>query len=155
MPKSKRHAKNGGSVRIIIDTNVLLSGLLWHGTPHALLNHVRSGAAELVMSHALLDELADVISRRKFASILARTTRTPERILSEMQALAEIVIAPPLPLPVCRDPDDDAVLACALAAHADWIVSGDDDLLTLKEFQHIPIITAAEAMERLVAQKSF
>ncbi len=73
--------------------------------------------------------------------------------MSEIQALAEIVVAPPLPLPVCRDPDDDAVLACALAAHADLIVSGDDDLLTLKEFQHIPIISAAQAMQRFEAQK--
>lgn len=140
-------------MRIVIDTNVLLSDLLWHGTPHALLSHVRSGTAELVMSHTLLDELAEVIARRKFAAILARTTRTPERILSEMQALAEIVVAPPLPLPVCRDPDDDAVLACALAAHADLIVSGDDDLLVLKEFQHIPIITPAQAMQRFEEQK--
>lgn len=140
-------------MRIVIDTNVLLSGLLWHSTPHALLNHARSGTAELVMSHALLEELAEVIARRKFAAILERTTRTPERILSEIQALAEIVVAPPLPLPVCRDPDDDAVLACALAAHADLIVSGDDDLLTLKEFQHIPIISAAQAMQRFEAQK--
>ena len=70
-----------------------------------------------------------------------------------MQALAEIVIAQPLPLPVCRDPDDDAVLACALAAQADLIVSGDEDLLILKEFQHIPIITPAQAMQRFDVQK--
>lgn len=148
MLKSKRHAKNSDGVRIVIDTNVLLSGLLWHGTPHALLKHVRNGNAELVMSHALLDELAEVIARPKFASILARTTRTPERILTEIQALADIVVAPALPIPVCRDPDDDAVLACALVARADFIVSGDDDLLMLKEFQHIPIITSAQAMQR-------
>ena len=153
MPKSKQHARNGVSVRIVIDTNVLLSGLFWHGTPHALLNHVRNGTAELAMSHALLDELADVISRRKFASILALTTRTPEQILVEMQALAEIVVAPPLQLPKCRNPDDDAVLACALAGHATFIVSGDEDLLTLKEFQHIPILTPAQAMRRLEGQK--
>lgn len=142
-------------MRIVIDTNVLLSGLLWHGTPHTLLHHVRSGAVDLVMSHALLDELADVLARKKFASMLARTTRTPEAILREMQALIEVVVAPPLPLPVCRDPNDDAVLACALAGHADCIVSGDEDLLVLKEFQHIPIITAANAVERLATQKPF
>lgn len=140
-------------MRIVIDTNVLLSGLLWHGTPHTLLSHVRSGTAELMMSHALFEELTEVIARRKFAAILQRTTRTPERILSELHALAEMVAVPPLPLPVCRDPDDDAVLACALAAHADLIVSGDDDLLSLKEFQNIPIITAAQAMQRFGAQK--
>ena len=140
-------------MRIVIDTNVLLSGLLWLGTPHAPLNQARAGTVELVTSRALLDELAEVIARPKFASILQRTSRTPERILSELHALADIVAAPPLPLPVCRDPDDDAVLACALAAHADAIVSGDEDLLTLKEFQHMPIISATQAMQRIETQK--
>jgi uncharacterized protein len=139
-------------VRIVIDTNVLLSGLFWNGAPHALLHHVRSGAAELVISPALLEELADVLNRKKFASILAHTSRTPEGIIREMQALAEIVAAPPLPISVCRDPDDDAVLACALAAHAYWIISGDKDLLALKEFQHMAIITPAQAVERLEGQ---
>lgn len=140
-------------MRVVIDTNVLLSGLLWHGAPHTLLNHVRNGIAELVMSQALLDELTEVIARPKFATILARTTRTPERILSEMQILADIIVAPALPVPVCRDPDDDTVLACAQAARADFIVSGDDDLLILKEFQNIPIITPAQAIQRFKGQK--
>ncbi|MBI3148651.1 MAG: putative toxin-antitoxin system toxin component, PIN family [Betaproteobacteria bacterium] len=140
-------------MRIVIDTNVLLSGLLWHGTPHALFDQVRAGMVELVMSPALMDEIERAIRYPKFAAILARTTRTPERILTELQALAEMVTAAPLPQPVCRDPDDDAVLACALAAHANWIVSGDDDLLALKAFQSIPIVTAALALQRIEAQR--
>ncbi|MDO8413543.1 MAG: putative toxin-antitoxin system toxin component, PIN family [Gallionellaceae bacterium] len=136
-------------MRIVIDTNVLLSGLLWHGTPHTLFNQVRAGTVELVMSQALLEEFAETITRRKFAAILQRTTRTPERILNELQALAEMVVAPPLPQPVCRDPDDDAVLACALVAQADLIVSGDADLLVLKQFQGMPIVTAAQAVKHI------
>lgn len=145
------HAPRESNVRIIIDTNVMLSGLLWQGTPHALLNLARNGTAELITSPDLLNEFADVIQRPKFASILQRTSRTPARILAELRQLSEIVITPPLPEPVCRDPDDDAVLACAIAAQVDAIVSGDDDLLTLKQFQGIPILTPAEAMQRLTA----
>ena len=140
-------------MRVVIDTNVLLSALLWHGAPHALFDQVRVGTIELVMSPNLIVEIADVIHRRKFAAILQRTTRTPERILSELHALAEVVAAPPLPQPVCRDPDDDAVLACALAAQADWIVSGDADLLALKTFHSIPIITVVDALQRINSQK--
>ena len=136
-------------MRAVLDTNVLVSGLLWHGPSNALLGHARAATIELVTSAALLDELADVITRRKFAAILERTTRTPEHILSELRVLAEVVIAPPLPKPVCRDPDDDAVLACALAGQADLIVSGDDDLLVLKEFQGIRIVKPAEAIRLL------
>ena len=134
-------------MRIVIDTNVLLSALLWHGTPHTLFNQVRAGTVELVISQALLEEFTEVITRQKFAAILQRTNRTPERILHELQALAEMVVAPPLPQPVCRDPDDDAVLACALAAQVDLIVSGDKDLLVLKQFRGMPIVTAAQAVK--------
>jgi predicted nucleic acid-binding protein len=57
---------------------------------------------------------------------------------------------PPLPMPVCRDPDDDQVLALALAAKVDLVISGDDDLLSMKSFEGIPILTPAEAVARIV-----
>lgn len=138
-------------MRIVIDTNVLLSGLLWHGAPNTLLNQVRAGTVDLVMSQTLLEEFTEVITRQKFVAVLQHTTRTPERILNELQALVEMVVAPPLPQPMCRDPDDDAVLACALSAHAELIVSGDADLLVLKQFQGIRIVTAAQALKSLEA----
>ena len=74
---------------------MLLSGLLWHGTPHTLFNQARAGTVELVMNQTLMEEFAETITHRKFAAILQRTTRTPERILHELQALAEMVVAPP------------------------------------------------------------
>jgi putative PIN family toxin of toxin-antitoxin system len=83
--------------------------------------------------------------------MLECTSRTPARVLAELHLLTEIVIAPPLPVPVCRDPDDDAVLACAVAAQVDAIISGDSDLLALKQFQGIPILTSAEALQQLTA----
>jgi len=133
-------------VRAVIDTNVLLSGLLWHGAPHALIEHVQAGTLALVSSPALLAELAEVISRAKFDEVLARSNTSRERALAEMRQLAEVIVPPPLPQPVCRDPDDDHVLACALAAQADLIVSGDADLLNLREYQGIRIVAAAEAL---------
>jgi putative PIN family toxin of toxin-antitoxin system len=69
---------NGGGVRAVIDTNVLLSGLLWHGTPHLLIEQVRAGTLTLVSSPALLAELAEVIARAKFVAILARSNTDPE-----------------------------------------------------------------------------
>lgn len=133
-------------MRAVIDTNVLLSGLLWHGAPHALIEHVRAGRLAMVSSPALLAELADVIGRAKFDEILARSNTSREHSLAELRQLAEVIEPPPLPQPVCRDPDDDHVLACALAAKVDLIVSGDADVLNLKEYQGIRIATAAEAL---------
>ena len=133
-------------MRAVIDTNVLLSGLLWRGQPHALLAHVRSGTVSMLSSPALLAELADVIGRAKFDAILTKTNTSRERSLAEVRQLAEVIDPPPLPQPVCRDPDDDAVLALALAAQVDLIVSGDDDLLVLGRFEGIPIVNAAQAL---------
>jgi uncharacterized protein len=138
-------------VRAVIDTNVLIAGLLWRGPPHALLEQVRTGTVSMVSSTVLLAELADVIGRPKFDAILARTNTSRERSLAEIARLAEVIEPPPLPQPVCRDPDDDQVLALALAAKAEMIVSGDNDLLSLASFEGIPIVAPAEAIALIAA----
>jgi len=134
-------------VRIVIDTNVLLSAFLWGGTPQRLIQHLRNNTAELVVTPALLNEFTAVIARPKFAAVLSRTTRTPASVIAHLRTLAAIVIdAPPLPQPVCRDPKDDIVLACALAAQAQLIVSGDEDLLSIKVHEGIAIVNAAQVV---------
>jgi uncharacterized protein len=134
-------------VRAVIDTNVLLSGLLWHGAPHRLIERLRTGTLGLVSSPALLGELAELVARAKFAAILTRSNTNPDRMLAELRQLAEIVDPPPLPMPVSRDPDDDAVLALAVAARADFVVSGDNDLLVLGAHGGIPIVTPSQALD--------
>ena len=134
-------------MRAVIDTNVLLSGLLWHGAPHTLVERLRTGALSLVSSPALLAELTEVVGRAKFAAILTRSNTNPERMLSELRQLAEILDPPPLATPVSRDPDDDAVLALAVAARVDLVVSGDADLLILGAHAGIPIVTPAQALD--------
>jgi uncharacterized protein len=133
-------------VRAVIDTNVLLSGLLWPGKPHRLIEEVRAGALAFVSSPALLAELAEVVARPKFKSVLARSGIDPELMLAQVRLLAEIIDPPPLPEPVSRDPDDDVVLALAVVARADLIISGDQDLLVLGAYAGIPIVTPAEAI---------
>ncbi len=136
-------------MRAVVDTNVLLSGLLWRGTPHALIGQIRAGALGLVSSPALLAELAEVIARPKFRAILARSATDPALVLGELRRLADVIDPPPLPAPVSRDPDDDAVLALAVAAGADLIVSGDADVLVLGAHGGIPIIGVAAALARI------
>ena len=78
-----------------------------------------------------------------------RTHTSREKSLDEVRRLTEFLDPPPLPQPICRDPDDDHVLAVAIAAQADFIVTGDQDLLVLKAVQGIPILTPAQALVRL------
>jgi uncharacterized protein len=122
---------SNGVVRAVVDTNVLLSGLLWRGTPHVLLEQARAGAVTLITGPALLAELGEVIRRPKFQTILSRSHTDVGRLLSDLRRLAEIVDPPPLPAPVSRDPDNDVVLALAVASQADLIISGDADLQPL------------------------
>jgi putative PIN family toxin of toxin-antitoxin system len=136
-------------VRAVIDTNVLLSGLIWRGTPHILLERLRAGTLGLISSPALIAELAGVIARPKFSAMLVRSNTNPERLLAEVRFLAEIIAPPPLSVQVSRDPDDDAVLALAVAAQPDIIITGDADLLTLRTYANMPIVTPADALARI------
>lgn len=138
-------------MRAVIDTNVLLSALLWGGTPRALLEQVRNGTVTLISSPALLAELARVLERPKFDVVLLRSNTSRAQTLAEVRLLAGVVDPPPLAQPVCRDPDDDAVLALALAAQADLVISGDDDLLSLNPFEGIPILMPAQALQTVLA----
>jgi uncharacterized protein len=133
-------------MRVILDTNVLLAAALWRGPPHVLLELVRSTNLSLVSSPAMLTELAGVLARAKFAAMFVRLQTTPAQSLAELRQLCEVLDPPPLPQPVCRDPKDDMVLALALAAQVDVIVSGDNDLLVLHPFAGIPIFSPAEAL---------
>ncbi len=133
-------------MRAVIDTNALLAGLLWRGPPHALLQHVRAGTVARVSSPALMAELADVIGRPKLDLILTRTNTLRERSLPEVRRLAEMIEPPPLPQPVCRDPDDGQVPALAIAAKVELVVSGDNDLPSIGSFEGIPIIAPADAV---------
>lgn len=118
-------------MRAVIDTNVLISGLLWRGPPHALIEHLRTGALTLISSSALLTEFSEVLSRPKFQEILLRSAVRPNDLSAELRRLAEIFDPPPMPTRISRDPDDDAVLSLAVASQADMIVSGEAEALRI------------------------
>lgn len=135
----------------MLDTNVLVSAWLWHGPPHALLQRARDGSDSLILSVELIEEFTAVIARPKFRMILERTGSLRTEVADELRRMGELVVAPPLEHPVCRDPDDDHLLALARAARADLLVTGDDDLLTLGAFDTIPVLPPAAALARLQA----
>ena len=137
-------------MRLVVDTNVLVSAFLWHGMPGRLIELAAEQDIELFTSRILLDELAETLNKKKLAKPVLATGLTIDQMLHSYRRLVTLVTARQLVKQVSRDVDDDAVLACALAARADLIVSGDEDLLVLKEFQGIPIATIAQALARIV-----
>jgi putative PIN family toxin of toxin-antitoxin system len=94
----------------------------------------------------LLAELAEAIGRAKFLARVRAAGLTAAELVEDYARLAEIVVPASLAEPVSRDPDDDLVLATALAAEASLIVSGDGDLLVLRTFRDIRILNAAAAL---------
>lgn len=121
------------------------------GLPRRLLDGAIAGEFDLCTSEVLLTELLEVLSRTKFASRLAKAGLTPEGIVGELRRIAGVVSTPLLPpRAVPNDPDDDHVIAAAIAANADLIASGDKrHLLALGSYQGIEIISARATVERL------
>ena len=123
--------------RVVLDTNVLVSALLWGGNSFHLLQAARYGRIQLFSSAPLCQELEGVLGRAKFQNQLRDSGLSSQALSQLYQGMVKMVEVHLLPAPVSRDPQDDMVLSCAVAAKADLIVSGDEDLLTLSHFQNI------------------
>jgi putative PIN family toxin of toxin-antitoxin system len=130
-------------MRVVADTNTVVSGLLWDGTPRQLLDAARASQIALFTSPVLLAELEDVLLRDKFAQRLTSAGVDAHTLVLGYAALATLVDPDTIAPVILADPDDDAVLACAVAAQADTIVSGDQHLLAFGQYEGMPIITAA------------
>ena len=133
-------------MRLVLDTNTALSGLLWGGTPWLLLQAARERRVELFTSMVLLTELTDILGRRKFDKKIAASTLTVDQLVDRYAALAALVR--PMPTPrIAPDPDDDVIIGTALAAKADLIVTGDKPLLSVAEYQGVHIVGVAQALQ--------
>jgi putative PIN family toxin of toxin-antitoxin system len=136
-------------VRLVLDTNVVVSAFVWGGTPYKLVQAAVEGEVELVTSPALLTELRRVLAREHLASRLAKQRSSVEQAIGLYGELAISVSPLTTPRVVTRDADDDHVIAAAMASGAALVVSGDADLLSLGSHEGIAIVSAAEAVRRL------
>jgi putative PIN family toxin of toxin-antitoxin system len=141
------------SVRVVLDTNVVDSGLLWKNTPRQLLDAVRDGRLTAFTSLAMLDELTDVLGRDHLAALIARLASTPADLVYGYSKLARLATVATVPRAVLADPDDDQVLACALAARAQFVITGDrKHLLPMKSYRGISIVSPREALDRAATE---
>ncbi|MEZ4536970.1 MAG: putative toxin-antitoxin system toxin component, PIN family [Cyanobacteriota/Melainabacteria group bacterium] len=130
-----------GKVKAVIDTNIWISALLSGSNALALVDALDRDKFSLVSSVELLDELERVVARRKFADIMfEERSQNILKLINEKALIVKIADV----LPVSRDPKDDIFLACALAGHADYLVTGDDDLLCLKDHEATKIVRLVE-----------
>ncbi len=140
--------------RVVLDTNILVSAFLFSergGPPVELLRSAKEERFTLITSEAMLDELEGVLTRDARAQ--ERYGYTSEAVAAYRTLLEAraVVVKPRKPFPkVSRDPDDDLILATAALAKADYLVTGDNDLLTIGEHQGVRIVTPRQFLDALL-----
>jgi uncharacterized protein len=121
-------------MRVVADTNIVISGLLWPGPLRQVLQAAHREALTLFSSAVLLVELEEVLSRPRLAQRLNMAGVPVEDLVRNYAAVAQVVQPPDIGPVIAADPDDDAVLACAVGPQAEAIVSGDHHLLQLGQY---------------------
>lgn len=139
-------------VRLVLDTNVVASRHMSpSGAPARLIDRWERGAFEIVVSLAILDEYRRALGYERVRSRHGMTNEEIELVVDLFRDRGVVVAPQPLSAPVSVDPDDDEILACAVAGNASYIVTGDRDLLRLGEYAGVLIVTPAEMLAILDA----
>lgn len=140
-------------MRVVIDTNIWVSGLLWRGVPWRLLCLAEQAEIQLCMSPEMLDELEQVLSYERLSPRLVQLGLTPSELVAYALRLALIFEVPKGAPIVAADPDDDVFLRCAEVAEARYVVSGDHHLLDVHEYAGIEILTVDDFLARMLFRK--
>jgi len=137
-------------LKAVIDTNIWISALIGSGSPRQIKDLLQARLFRPVYAEELFNELVDVLTRPKYASMIQ-----PAEIYKLLHLIEEVAVVVKLgAVPsISRDPKDDVFLACALASHSDFLVTGDDDLLVLGEYHGTKIVTASQFLAVLLRDK--
>jgi len=132
-------------MRLVLDANIFVSAYFWHGNPKNILNRIAQKLDTLFISDAVINEVGYVIKKPKFNC----SEEESNFIMTDIKVLGKTVAVSPQHQVkgVCRDPKDDKYLECAIAAGADYIISGDRDLLDLKEYGGVKIVSARDYLD--------
>ncbi len=132
-------------LRIVLDTNALISAILFGGKPRQILEKAIRGETRLCISEPILEEFRGVLQRPKF-------DYSPEMIqilITELAGISDFVNVSKTIDVVVEDPEDNRILECAVEAKANYIVTGDSHLLKLSRYQNIEIVNAVAFLEKL------
>jgi putative PIN family toxin of toxin-antitoxin system len=131
-------------VKVVLDTNVVVSGIFFSGPPREILHSWSRGKIRLLITPEIFEEYQRIAAElnQKYPSIEIR------RILELILVGSEFVVAAPLPRPICNDPDDDKFFDCAAAGRASIIISGDKHLLKVSGSHGITVVTPRYFKER-------
>jgi putative PIN family toxin of toxin-antitoxin system len=131
-------------VKVVFDTNILVSAMLWRGTPYRCLLAIRAGLAELVLSPPIMEEFRGVLSKK-----FAMTKEEAEENIAVVLESSTLIEIPGTLRVVTDDPEDDKFIETALVTGAQWLVSGDKHLLRLGGYRGIKVISARAFLDML------
>ena len=135
-------------MRVVADTNVVISGLLWGGPPNRIMKWARDGRLEILACESTSEELKRVIQYEKFLQRLTVLNVTPREFFAYFMNLTHFVPdVEKIPSVIKADRFDNIFLAMAQTHHAHLIISGDRHLLKLKQYRSIEIVTPSEAVQ--------
>jgi uncharacterized protein len=124
-------------VKVVLDTNVIVSGIFWRGTPYHILELWIHDDIQVLATESILNEYNRVI---KSIDTQGKVSKSWLTFIAENAT----IVSDQEILKICRDPHDDKFINCAVTGKADYLVSGDDDILSLKSFPNIKIISPSE-----------
>ena len=130
-------------MKIVIDTNILISAIFFGGVPRNIIDLVINDKISACMNEEILSEYEDTASKMNAKGKWHINQEIFDRFLNAVEVIGTETV-----VNVCRDPDDNKFIACAVDAKAIYIVSGDKDLLTVGNYDEIEIVTATEFYER-------
>ena len=128
-----------GKPRVVFDTNILFSAVGWLGNPHQCVQAARQGKCLSLTCEPILAELAEKLQLKRGFDVTKAT-----EITDEIHTFSKVIPIPGTLKVIAADPDDDAVLECAVVGQAQYLVSGDRHLLAVGNYQGIQIVKAAE-----------
>jgi putative PIN family toxin of toxin-antitoxin system len=131
--------------KVTLDTNILVSGLGWKGKPHKILEKVIKGEIQLFTSRELYEELSRVLDYPKFKFTYEQKERF-KSLISAVSTFVETSTTKKLDI-IKEDPPDNRILECAVTAEVDFIISGDDHLLSIGKFGRIEITSASKFLK--------
>lgn len=139
---------------VTVDTNVYVSGTTVSASPPGrIIRAWEERKINLALSEAIISEIRDVLIRPYFTAHLQMSTGQIDQYINDLR-LGAIVVPGATEVNICRDPKDNMVFSCALEAKANFIVSGDKDILEVKSFQGIPVKSPKDFVEGILETKN-
>src|SRR3989344_4299723 len=119
-------------IRIVLDTNTIVSGLLWKGNESLLLDKIENQEVLMYITFEIIDELRKTLNYPRMDKYLKKSKTSIDELMNKVLSFSHIILENAKKVVISRDSEDNKIIECALSANADFIISGDNDLLILK-----------------------